>query len=236
MLLFTQEAGKKLTEQSTDQVQMSGNTRFQWQTLPAEIRLIILEFLVSQAGHGTGRLSKYASVCLDWKAFLEKVTFRSINLPYSPFEIITFQSYMSGSRVAACKKITFHISLRSYTCDGCDKKEDEATILKNNARFTEGLVSLFSVMSSWTLPTGHGIWLEMCASSPSDTRHSFRNAENDDQSSRNDQSQGVLTHRQQPRVFSRFGSKQRPIGSLLDFLVRTARSRYRKSQSSQGFQ
>ncbi|KAM5356646.1 hypothetical protein ACJ41O_003292 [Fusarium nematophilum] len=118
-----------------------------WTSLPAELRLMVLELLMQHRGFGP-----YAASCLD------------------EFESLT------NRRRDLVKYIWLNVELRSYSSNQSSCKESETYLIINDSVIRRAIVRLFTILSSWEPPAGDdGLTLEFNAYSPSDPKHVFSN-------------------------------------------------------------
>jgi hypothetical protein len=138
-----------------------------WGSLPAEIRLVIVE-LLAQEKRG---LASYARVCKEWQAVIEKKNFGRLKLRASCLD--DFEHMVSRQRELV-KHIWLNIELRAYTCRSCQMLESFSWKSGNNSVAREAISKLFSILSTWN-PASDGLTLEISAQSPSDSEHWFKN-------------------------------------------------------------
>ncbi|KAK2774449.1 hypothetical protein CKAH01_03682 [Colletotrichum kahawae] len=178
------------------------NHIFPWASLPAEIRLMILEQVeVGNKGH---KLSNWASVSREWQAFFEPQLFQNLNLQFPGSDVDDLNSYVHGYRRDLVKKISLHVRTQEYdNIDKFDERETQDTIKANNELFSQALERLFVSLSTWSngSPTG-GIKLALSACSPSDLGHPWNHRT------------GKSQH--EWRRICSLGSRLRLLGNLLD--------------------
>ncbi|KAH7176877.1 hypothetical protein EDB81DRAFT_898368 [Dactylonectria macrodidyma] len=157
---------------------------FRWTSIPLEIRLLILQSVITecrgikQAAHGqkSTSLASLASVCKDWQALFERHTFRRLDLDDK--DLMSFANLTGGKNIARLdyiRQLWLRIELSAYTCLSCHKQEAESTIIKNRLIFKSSFTLLLHVLSRWTPNRDGGLTLEISAHSPSDTEHYYRN-------------------------------------------------------------
>ncbi|KAK3325387.1 hypothetical protein B0H66DRAFT_529430 [Apodospora peruviana] len=128
-----------------------------WTSLPAEIRLMVLEAITQQKHPGWASV---APVCKEWQLSIEKQNFRRLKIQAScldDFERIIQQS----KRARLVQHIWLDVELPEYSCRLCKRSE----------------------FYSWSHPTGSRgpglergeLTLELNAYSPSDSKHWFKN-------------------------------------------------------------
>ncbi|KAK3943296.1 hypothetical protein QBC46DRAFT_307703 [Diplogelasinospora grovesii] len=156
-----------------------------WHTLPAELRLMILE-LVSCAYtfRQEDRYARagYASVCREWQCFFEVRIFRRLIVDQDRISDLDKFTAQLGRRRANIKQIQLRVKLADYDCSVCQLEEDPEARKQNNLTFTKAVVDLLTVLSKWpkrkehpTMPVSErGVSLEISAFSPSDHKHGFR--------------------------------------------------------------
>ncbi|OHE91672.1 hypothetical protein CORC01_13018 [Colletotrichum orchidophilum] len=119
-----------------------------------------------------------ASVSAEWQQFFEKITFWSLNLLSDRKNISQFDNIVQGHRRKLLKVLGFHVLLMEYDCFECDTAESENTAYLNSLIFREALITLFSILRTWDIPTDqpgyNGLSLQLSAMSPSDQDHFFR--------------------------------------------------------------
>ncbi|KAH6854567.1 hypothetical protein B0I37DRAFT_422169 [Chaetomium sp. MPI-CAGE-AT-0009] len=136
----------------------------QWDSLPREIRLLILEALM-QDGCKLGRL---ATVSREWQAVLERYNFGTIKL--TPSRLADFASMVHRNR-ALVRYIWLCLELNEYGCTTCaDPSYPEGDPEK--FPITTSFQSLFSTLSTWE-PRGDLV-LDISIYSPSDSEHWFK--------------------------------------------------------------
>ena len=116
-----------------------------WVDLPLELQSSILKAVSENHCQSFGRraysLSPFASVCLDWQFFFEKITFGRLTFDDSMLK--EFDEMVQGQnkiRLTYIKHIWLQIKLPKYTCAACFEPEDALTIY--------GYVGLFSIYST----------------------------------------------------------------------------------------
>ncbi|OBR16385.1 F-box domain-containing protein [Colletotrichum higginsianum IMI 349063] len=146
-----------------------------WPALPTELRLPILDELEKQLSSASNHYVRtWASVSKEWRSYFEPLLWRTLIFRSSTLEsgLAGLREIMADHRRSLVRKISLHIDLESYTCEECDQRESRETMMANNARFSDAMIKLFSVLASWpSHDPGDGIALELSASSPSDARH-----------------------------------------------------------------
>ncbi|KAK3373636.1 hypothetical protein B0T24DRAFT_657456 [Lasiosphaeria ovina] len=150
-------------------------------TLPAEIRLMILEAVIQQKHPGW---ASFASVCKEWQFFIEKQNFcrLKLQLPYlDEFESVFRRS--TGRR-ELIQHIWLDVELPEYSCHLCKRIESISWSYRNSSIISNGIWKLFRILSTWEsgpeLERGD-LTLELNAHSPSDSKHWFKNNWHDTQ-------------------------------------------------------
>lgn len=138
---------------------------FPWHSLPADIRLLILDEMSGQNHHGW---APCAAVCKEWQAILEPKNFSQLAL--QPSCLDELETLVIRQRPLV-QHICLNIDLPRYTCRTCA----QSAIMSNRRStiFRRAILRLFSILSTWQ-PTGR-LTLELSASSPSDSQHWFKN-------------------------------------------------------------
>ena len=117
-----------------------------WTSLPAEIRLMILEAIARQKHQSCASL---ATVCQEWQFFFEKQNFRRLRI--GTFCLHEFQRICVQRR-----ELIHHIQLDPelcvYTCPFCGFLELGSWVLPgDDLAVVRGFQRLFSILSSWKL-------------------------------------------------------------------------------------
>ncbi|WDK09169.1 hypothetical protein CGRA01v4_00447 [Colletotrichum graminicola] len=140
-----------------------------WGSLPAELRQMILELLARQ----TSGWGACASVCKEWKATLEKESFRQLKLQQTC--LADMETMIDARKARLIKHIWLNIKLRPYTCRSCQFAESYSWFCSNNRLAKQAIVKLFSILSCWPVKEGADLTLELSIQSPSDKEHFFKN-------------------------------------------------------------
>jgi hypothetical protein len=148
----------------------------QWDGLPGDIRLLILEALMQDGCI----LAHMATVSREWQAVLERYNFARIRL--TPSRLADFSSMMHRNRTLV-RYIWFCLELDDYDCTKCTPAqerfatEDEwveacAVIDTDHCPITTAFQNLFSTLSTWD----HNgfLTLDISIYSPSDSKHWFK--------------------------------------------------------------
>lgn len=115
-------------------------TMVSWDSLPAELRLTILEYVAganpnhaqlgpreSSARH-TYDWAPYAAVSRDWQVFFERRTFAAIALFNDDVQPFCDAVGRCAHRLAYVARLRLTIDLPEYTCDESETDEDAATV------------------------------------------------------------------------------------------------------------
>ncbi|KAH0429628.1 hypothetical protein CcaCcLH18_08328 [Colletotrichum camelliae] len=109
-----------------------------WASLPAEIRLMILEQV--EIGNKRHNLSNWASVSREWQAFFEPQLFQNLKLQFPGSDVDDLNSYVHGYRRDFVKSISLHVRTQEYdNIDKFDEQETQDTIKANNKLFSQAL-------------------------------------------------------------------------------------------------
>ncbi|KAM0451736.1 hypothetical protein ACHAPV_005937 [Trichoderma viride] len=137
-----------------------------WASLPAELRLKILEPITHEKPPGWTSL---ASVCKEWQTLFEKENYKKIKLRSS--RLGEFEYMVSPQKRHLIRHIWLDIELRRYSTRCCCKRNSQ---LKTMGRtVTKAIRRIFSILSNWE--TGNELTLELNVVCPSDSEHWFRN-------------------------------------------------------------
>lgn len=138
---------------------------FPWPSLPADIRLSILDEISGQKHPGWAQC---AAVCKEWQVIFEPRNFSRLSL--QPSCLKELETLVIRQRPLV-KHICFNIALPRYACTSC--KRPAIASRDRSTMFKRAIIKLFSILSTWQ-PTGR-LTLELSASSPSDSQHWFKN-------------------------------------------------------------
>jgi hypothetical protein len=137
-----------------------------WGSLPAELRLVILELLAQEKSG----LASYAQVCKEWQAVIEKKNFGRLKLRASCLD--DFEHMVNRQR-GLVKHIWLNIELRAYTCRNCWTISSNTSQSLDNSIARVAISKLFSILSTWN-PASDGLTLEISAQPPSDSERWFK--------------------------------------------------------------
>lgn len=138
-----------------------------WVSLPAEIRLMILEIIADQKHPGWASL---ASVCREWQHALEKVNFYKMKLRVSCLS--GFERIFSPQKRGMVRHICLNVELPRYVSTCCSERPSPSA--KISYIVSNGISDLLSILGTWR-PAGD-LALEINVYSPSDCEHWFKHA------------------------------------------------------------
>ncbi|KFZ19476.1 hypothetical protein V502_03631 [Pseudogymnoascus sp. VKM F-4520 (FW-2644)] len=138
-----------------------------WVSLPAEIRIMILEEITHQKNPGW---ASCASVCKEWQFFIEKRNFHRLKLQQTCLS--KFKRTIIRQRYLV-HHIQIDIKLPKYTCKTCARGESLVWASRQRTIIKDAIWTLFSILSTWE--PASDLTLELKAHSPSDSEHWFRN-------------------------------------------------------------
>ncbi|KAH7410464.1 hypothetical protein DE146DRAFT_645017 [Phaeosphaeria sp. MPI-PUGE-AT-0046c] len=138
---------------------------FPWLSLPADIRLLMLDDISGQKHRGWAQC---AAVCKEWQAILEPRNFSQLAL--RPSCLDDLETLVIRQRPLV-QHICLNIDLPRYGCRACIRSDISSS--QRSTIFRRAVLRLFSILSTWQ-PTGR-LTLELNASSPSDSQHWFKN-------------------------------------------------------------
>ncbi|CAH0059092.1 unnamed protein product [Clonostachys solani] len=112
-----------------------------WHRLHTEVRDMILhtilvdsranKYAANDSAPGATpyhNISFLATVCLEWKVFFERNTFKQLILVDSDLPVFKEVVERSPVRLAYVHHVLLHIQLPEYNCDDCKEEEDQNTI------------------------------------------------------------------------------------------------------------
>ncbi|KAK4034087.1 hypothetical protein C8A01DRAFT_19055 [Parachaetomium inaequale] len=144
--------------------------RLSWASLPAEIRLMILEAIAQQKHPGW---ASSAAVCREWQLCIEKRNFHQLRLRVSCLD--DFERLVVRQRTLV-RHLRLDIELLEYSCRLCKRQQSYSSWeQRNESIIGNGIWKLFRVLSSWKPASGSGLTLELSARSPSDSNHHSKN-------------------------------------------------------------
>ncbi|KAL6901237.1 hypothetical protein GGI43DRAFT_433939 [Trichoderma evansii] len=137
-----------------------------WKSLPAEIRITILELVAHQKHPGWASL---ASVCRQWQDILEKANYRKLKIRSS--RLGEFTSMVPPNKRHLIRHIWFDIELRRYNLRCCSNWR--STMEHTGRTVTKAVRKIYSILSSWE--AANELTLELNVVCPSDSEHFFPN-------------------------------------------------------------
>ncbi|KAI0545743.1 hypothetical protein F4679DRAFT_452140 [Xylaria curta] len=137
-----------------------------WISLPAEIRLMILEIVACQKYPGWASL---ASVCREWQHVLEKVNFHKIKLRVPC--LAKFRRYATPQKRELIRHICLDVVLPQYNSKCCSRRRSPSARI--SCIVSDGIWKLFSILRTWG--PAKNLALEINVYSPSDCEHCFKN-------------------------------------------------------------
>ncbi|ELR01805.1 hypothetical protein GMDG_00905 [Pseudogymnoascus destructans 20631-21] len=149
--------------------------RVYWLSLPAEVRLMILDIFTRQKSPGW---ASCAAVCKEWQFFIEKRNFHRLKLQGSCLD--EFNRMVIRQRDLV-HHIQLDIKLPEYSYQSCEKAETHLWESRKCSIIRDAIRTLFSILGTWD--PASDLTLELKAHSPSDSKHWFKNhgfAPNDD--------------------------------------------------------
>lgn len=145
---------------------MSTASSISWTYLPAEIRDLVLEFLLKDGCS----LAGFATVSPEWQTIIEKHNFARITL--TPSRLADFGPMIHRNQ-ALVRYIWLCLELEEYNCNECDPDNEILGIsFADNLRVITTFTRLFRTLSTWK-PSG-SLVLDISVYSPSDPLHWFR--------------------------------------------------------------
>ncbi|OAL49040.1 hypothetical protein IQ07DRAFT_654550 [Pyrenochaeta sp. DS3sAY3a] len=135
-----------------------------WDSLAAELRDAILQALIHE-----GNIARYASVCREWQATIEKSIFHSLKL--TPCDI-PFLGTLTTQHLGLVKYIWYSIELLNYDCTECDRSETESVRDINRTTIEDGIRVMFCTLSR--RPFKGDMTFDISIYSPSDSQHHFK--------------------------------------------------------------
>ncbi|KAM7207900.1 hypothetical protein V8F20_001694 [Naviculisporaceae sp. PSN 640] len=145
-----------------------------WDSLPREVRLMILNALVQDGC----KLAHLATVSREWQVELERHNFARIRV--TPSRLADFRSMVHRNRTLV-GYIWFCLELDDYDCTNCAPGSHlsldelaEAVAISDTIKcpITASFQNLFSILSTW-VPEGD-LTLDISIYSPSDSKHWFK--------------------------------------------------------------
>ncbi|KAL7926411.1 hypothetical protein ACQKWADRAFT_328219 [Trichoderma austrokoningii] len=145
---------------------MSSHNLPSWVSLPAEIRLQILESIAHEKPYGWSSL---ASICKEWQYVFEKENYKKLKVRSS--RLGQFESMVPLYKRHFIRHIWFDIELPRYKTRCCSRR---CSSVKNMGRtVTKAIRKIYSILSTWK--ADNGLTLELNVVSPTDREHWFSN-------------------------------------------------------------
>lgn len=145
----------------------AGPKPWEWMSLPAEIRNLILAAIAQQKNPGWASL---ASVSREWQQVLEIPNFHKLHLGARC--LYDIEEAISSERKSMIRHICLTVELPRYKSTCCSRQSSPST--KISATVSAAIYGLLRVLSRWEF--GNDLTLELNVYSPSDSEHWFRNA------------------------------------------------------------
>ncbi|KPM38047.1 hypothetical protein AK830_g8540 [Neonectria ditissima] len=147
-----------------------------WPQLPIELRWMIINRVKQDYSWEWAIYARaaYASVCKEWQIHFERENFELLVLDQHRLQNFRTFVGLSERRRNSVRSIYLRVKLAKYDCTSCESFEDEATTKGNDELFVNTLKEFLGIVSAWERPNGPGILLDLGASSPSDSKHTFR--------------------------------------------------------------
>ena len=146
---------------------------FRWTSLPPELRLLILDFIVAEKPAGWASLSL---VCREWQLHIQKWSLRRLRIKVPSLDLLETLDFRKRKLV---RHIWLDIELPTYSCQRLSCKTEEAPIVqrRNDLCTSRSILRLFKILSTWGKDsvTDQGLMLELSVHSPSDAKHWFEN-------------------------------------------------------------
>ncbi|KAK6840674.1 hypothetical protein PG995_016428 [Apiospora arundinis] len=144
-----------------------------WDRFPPQVRSMVLDQLMKDAGRGS--LGLYATVSREWQRLIEHHNFSRIRV--NAERLASFNSCVLPRTQPYVKYIWFCWELEEYKCCACAPEEglDEMPVdspsRDDNLRIKTALETFFGVLSKWA-PAGDLVF-DISVHSPSDSEHWF---------------------------------------------------------------
>lgn len=140
-----------------------------WNGLPAELKALTLSFAIAAAQQKpkAHHLASYAVVCRDWQDAVEPANFASLRVTAA--DLADFVSLVVGPRRRYLKHLLLGIELPKYNKKKARVPETDDEQTDNDIAFSTTILGLFHELAAWKVDETHGLEVELCARSPSDT-------------------------------------------------------------------
>ncbi|KAF3354749.1 hypothetical protein VdG1_07235 [Verticillium dahliae VDG1] len=112
-------------------------------------------------------LASYAVVCRDWQDAVEPANFASLRVTAA--DLADFVSLVVGPRRRYLKHLLLGIELPKYNKKKARVPETDDEQTDNDIAFSTTILGLFHELAAWKVDETHGLEVELCARSPSDT-------------------------------------------------------------------
>ncbi|KAJ5177632.1 uncharacterized protein N7500_000331 [Penicillium coprophilum] len=129
-----------------------------------------LEILQQIFSYESDSLTQYACVCRQWQLAAETFTFAHLHInsaDLESFRQILASSHSTG-RYFRVRSLSFKVVLPAYSDRARGHYENKDDRDANNRVFTQAIISLFKILSSWPYHDRYQILLQIYARSPSD--------------------------------------------------------------------
>ncbi|KAK8030431.1 hypothetical protein PG990_000165 [Apiospora arundinis] len=130
--------------------------------IPAEITLAIVRLLVDESPESA---YTYATVSRAWQAFIEATTFASLKLDQG--RLSQARETLTPARQAYVRQIQFTALLPDYH-NQAEPLDSEPDKKQNDEAFSDEVVSLMGLFSTWSSPHDGGIELQLSTACPLD--------------------------------------------------------------------
>jgi hypothetical protein len=139
-----------------------------WKYLPTEIRLLVLDALVSDSCH----LANVVTVSREWQSFIEPHIFFRITLTLAHLLELSRMTYRNRHLLSY---LYLCIELEKYDCIKCKGETQDLSGLpdRDNSLITTVFEDLFSSLSTWE-HNNFNLILDISIYSPSDSEHWFK--------------------------------------------------------------
>ncbi|CAG9993115.1 unnamed protein product [Clonostachys byssicola] len=147
---------------------MADNDTATWSSLAPEIRLMVLDALISDGC----RLAHLVTVSREWQSVIEPHIFSRITLTVSRLADLNQITHRNRHLV---KSLYLAVELETYDCMECKGEMDQFVGLsyKDNRLVTTCIENLFSSLSTWEQDKSN-LMLDISVYSPSDSEHWFK--------------------------------------------------------------
>ncbi|KAH7316885.1 hypothetical protein B0I35DRAFT_264807 [Stachybotrys elegans] len=151
------------------------HTRFPWGALPSDVRVKVLDLVVSEIGHPSNGekmaddrfagVATLAMVSREWRDFFEPISFHSLSITSS--ELDEFEKLMGGNnrgRLNVIRNLIFRVDVKAFRSNQCFGTEGREICVENSQIFTSAMMRLLRVLSCGE-NKGPGLTLEIRAKS-----------------------------------------------------------------------